>query len=493
MKRIYYFIFLIFSVQSYLYAQNTFEEYKKQKEQAFKNYQTEKQRKFNEYRQKKNLEFAKYIANKWETMQVFKGKATKILPKPINPIVAPDTPTPDFDIAEIPIKDIIPAEPTPIPDNPVKLPPIQEKEPLNTKTRIIFLGTPCYVELDNQLKFSLKGTSEKEISRIFNQLSDSKYDNLFRDCARIYQDMHLNGWATLLLCQTISEKLLGKSNEAIVLQTYLLTQFGYDARMCCYKNRLYLMTTTTEDISRYYYLKLDNNKPYYIWDLSYKGEQVNTYRNNMKDAVCPIDFDNPTEMRLSYVPTNSKQITSARYPSATASVKVNKNLINYYTKMPTFSGKPWNIYARQALETPCYRELIPQLQKAIQNKTETEAANILLNWVQTGFEYKTDNEQFGFEKPFFKEEVIYYPYSDCEDRSILFSYLIKQMLHLDVVLLYFPGHLATAVRFNNTVKGDYVQVNGEKYIICDPTFVGAEIGRCMPNFKTVSFDVIEIN
>lgn len=161
--------------------------------------------------------------------------------------------------------------------------------------------------------------------------------------------------------------------------------------------------------------------------------------------------------------------------------------------MPTFSGKPWNIYARQALETPCYHELIPQLQKAIQNKTETEAANILLNWVQTGFEYKTDNEQFGFEKPFFKEEVIYYPYSDCEDRSILFSYLIKQMLHLDVVLLYFPGHLATAVRFNNTVKGDYVQVNGEKYIICDPTFVGAEIGRCMPNFKTVSFDVIEIN
>lgn len=492
MKRIYYFICLIFLIQPYVCAQNTFEEYKKQKEQAFKSYQTKKQKEFNEYRKKKNLEFAKYIANKWETMQVFKGKATKILPKPVDPIVAPDTPTPDFDITEIPIKDIIPSKPSPILDNPVKLPPLQEKEPLNTKTQITFLGTPCYVELNNQLTFSLNGTSEKEISRIFNKLSDSKYDNLFKDCAQIYQEMKLNGWATLLLCKTISEKLLGKSNEAIILQTYLLTQLGYDARICNYKNHLYLMTTTTEDIARYYFITL-NHKPYYIWDLNYRGEQVSTYKNNMKDAICPIDFDHPTEMHLTYAPTTIKQIKSKRYPSAIASVKVNKNLIDYYNMMPVFSGKPWNIYARQALETPCYRELIPQLQTAIKNKTETEAANILLNWVQTGFEYKTDEEQFGFEKPFFKEEVIYYPYCDCEDRSILFSYLIKQILHLDVVLLYFPGHLATAVHFNNIVKGDYVLVNGEKYTICDPTFIGAEIGRCMPNFKTASFDVIKIN
>ena len=471
-------------------AQGIFNEYKKKKEQSFKSYQNTKQKEINEYRIKKNLEFAKYIANKWETIQVFKGYETKIYPKPIDPIVIPNNNIPQLEISKIPIKGIIPVAPSPILTNPVKLPPLQKNEPDNSKTQILFLGTPCYIRLNNQLKFSLKGTSENEISQIFKKLSNTEYNELFEDCAQIYQDLRLNGWATLLLCQTISEKLLGKSNEAIILQTYFLTQLGYDARMCSFKNRLYLMTTTTEKVAHYYYVTIDS-KPYYIWDLSYQGEQVNTYRKNMKDAICPIDFEQPTEMLIEYNPTETKTITSKRYPSASVSVKVNKNLINYYRTIPRFSGKPWNIYARQALETPCYRELIPQLQNVILNKTEAEAANILLNWVQTGFEYKTDEEQFGFEKPFFKEEVIYYPYCDCEDRSILFCYLIKQMLHLDVVLLYYPGHLTTAVQFNTNIKGDYIQIDGKKYIICDPTYIGAEIGRCMPNFKKSSFDVIK--
>lgn len=59
-------------------AQGIFNEYKKKKEQSFKSYQNTKQKEFNEYRIKKNLEFAKYIANKWETIQVFKGYETKI-------------------------------------------------------------------------------------------------------------------------------------------------------------------------------------------------------------------------------------------------------------------------------------------------------------------------------------------------------------------------------------------------------------------------------
>jgi hypothetical protein len=57
---------------------------------------------------------------------------------------------------------------------------------------------------------------------------------------------------------------------------------------------------------------------------------------------------------------------------------------------------------------------------------------------------------------------------------------------LDVVLLHYPEHLATAVHFNEDVDGDYLMVEGEKYLICDPTFIGARIGMCMPDYKQVS-------
>lgn len=473
-----------------IHAQNTFEEYKKKREQDFNNYRNTKQKEFEEYRQKKNAEFAKYVAKKWEAFQAMKGSKPATYPKPVDPVVIPDTPDKQPEVTKIPIKDVIPAKPTPIQKSPVKLPPIQKNTPGQSKSKIIFLGTPCYITMDKQLKFTMDGTSEKEVSKIYEKLSASEYDAFLDDCAQVYQNLKLNGWAAFLFCRTVSEQLLGKGNEATLLQTYLLAQFGYDARLCSHGQKLYMLATTTEDVTRYYYINL-NNKHYYLWDLTYQGEQVHTFRENMKDAIRPIDFDNPAEMQLTYDATPLRNITSKAYPGVKATAKVNKNLIEYYSQMPIFAGKPWDIYARQALETPCYRELIPQLQTAIQGKNETDAANMLLNWVQTGFEYKTDNEQFGFEKPFFKEEVIFYPYCDCEDRSILFSYLIKQLLHLDVVLLYYPGHLATAVRFNGNVNGDYILLDNKKYIICDPTYIGAEIGRSMPQYKTSSFDVLK--
>ena len=90
--------------------------------------------------------------------------------------------------------------------------------------------------------------------------------------------------------------------------------------------------------------------------------------------------------------------------------------------------------------------MYPKLTQQIKGKSQKDAANILIDFVQTAFEYQTDDVQFGYERPLFADETFFYPYSDCEDRSILFAHLVKDLLGLDVVLLYYPGHLATAVK-----------------------------------------------
>ena len=138
------------------------------------------------------------------------------------------------------------------------------------------------------------------------------------------------------------------------------------------------------------------------------------------------------------------------------------------------------------------RNLYPNLKKQISGKTELEAANILLNFVQTAFDYQTDQEQFGYERPLFGDELFFYPYSDCEDRSILYSILVHDLLHLDVVMLLYPGHLATAVRFTDEVPGYYFMVNGGKYVLCDPTYIGAPVGDCMPQFVGTAAEVVII-
>ena len=130
------------------------------------------------------------------------------------------------------------------------------------------------------------------------------------------------------------------------------------------------------------------------------------------------------------------------------------------------------------------RSLYPVLQKAIEGKSEYVAVDMLLNFVQTGFGYSSDMDQFGYERPLYPDETFFYPYCDCEDRSILFSCLVRELVGLDVVLLSYPSHVSTAVRFNENVKGDYLVIDNQKYYICEPTWVsGAPAGLCPDQFK----------
>ena len=138
------------------------------------------------------------------------------------------------------------------------------------------------------------------------------------------------------------------------------------------------------------------------------------------------------------------------------------------------------------------KDLYPALKKEFSGRSESEIANRILNLVQTAFKYATDEEQFGYERPLFGDETIFYPSSDCEDRAILFSVLVHELMGLDVVLLHYPGHLATAVRFKSDVKGDYLTVDGTKYVVCDPTYINARVGEAMPQFKEEKCTVVRI-
>ena len=138
------------------------------------------------------------------------------------------------------------------------------------------------------------------------------------------------------------------------------------------------------------------------------------------------------------------------------------------------------------------KKAIESFRPKLAGKDEIEAAGLLLNFVQTAFEYKTDGDQFGYEKPFFVDELFYYPYSDCEDRAVLYACLVRELLGLEVVLLDYPRHIATAVCFGRPVEGDYVELNGKRYVVCDPTYINASIGQSMPMYKQERATVIVI-
>jgi hypothetical protein len=157
-------------------------------------------------------------------------------------------------------------------------------------------------------------------------------------------------------------------------------------------------------------------------------------------------------------------------------------MLDFYTSYPTSAINGdfmtrWAMYAQTPMEALTREPLYEQLKKYIAGKSQIQAANILLNFVQTGLVYKYDDEVWGEDRAFFGEESLYYPYCDCEDRSILFSHLVRDLLGLEVGLVYTPGHLFTVVNFTEPTSGTYMMVGNKKFTVCEPTCTnGAKVG-----------------
>lgn len=86
--------------------------------------------------------------------------------------------------------------------------------------------------------------------------------------------------------------------------------------------------------------------------------------------------------------------------------------------------------------------------------------------------------------------VVTFPYCDCEDRAILFTRLVRDLLGLKAALVYYPGHLASAICFTEDISGDYIMVDNAKYLICDPTYIGTPVGVTMPGMDNEKAKVI---
>ena len=485
-KRTVAFVVIIMTFVCCVQGQNTdFDNYKQRKLQDFATYKDSKQKSLADYREKLNKEYADKMSRQWTSCRVSAALPAPKCPEPPKPVVKTnETPVPTKAVTYSEYVSAVTYD-TPRPFQPIAHP---DNEQDATYT-FSFHSTPCKVHLLKEMFFSLPNVSESTVADGWRILSSSGYDIIADDCLNYRDQLDLNDWGYIELVKCLSQTFFCEgTNEAVLMQAYLLIQSGYKVRLARTGDRLVLMIPFTTTIYQYsyfffddekYYL-LDDNKEggtYYIFNCKFTGEKT-------------ASLDIKGEPRFFDEPTIKRTFSSSRYPDASATISTNRNLMAFYNSCPVTSD--WASYARASLSRKVKRNLYPTLKKQIAGKSELEAANILINFVQTAFDYKTDQEQFGYERPLYGDELFYYPYSDCEDRSILFSILVRDLLKLEVVLLNYPGHLATAVRFNEEVSGYYFLVKEKKYVLCDPTYIGAPVGDCMPQYVGTSAVIVEI-
>lgn len=458
----------------------------KQFEEEFESFKNEMNTNFSSFKDSVDLEYARFIEANWNSFALQTAATMPIEPsKPQQqPLSSPEQNIDDFifPLSKINLDQGSQAE------QEGQIIEFEEKakENLSSSLRTIrfdYFGLELNAKYDQQTDFKLEDDLSKSIPSAWTKLSQSNYYSTMNDIVTSAKNANLNDWGLVILFKRFSEKVFTTKNEQLLFISFALTKTGFNAKVGYSDNELYLLVPSSNEIYDVPYLTIDEIR-FYVFDFNSKKNKkikssIKSYSGQYQRSTRMLNFLFPGIPDLkSKIATKTVSFKHLE-KEYSFKVKYDQALTNFYHSMPIVEFK---VYFSTPLSEECMASIRQGLEPILKGKSETEIANILLSFVQTGFAYQTDQEQFGSEKYFYPEEVFYYPFADCEDRSALYAVLVKEMLGLDVIGLLFTNHVATAVKFNKSLKGDHVLYDEKKYIICDPTYIGAKLGMCMAKY-----------
>lgn len=474
----------------------TFEEFKKQREKEMQQMKTERQeflqkmqKSFDTYVEQRNKEFADYLENEWEQFSLFKARKPVFRPKPDE--MPEFSLRKDEEIQKIPsINNILELKTKPGKET---LLPRVHGTAVDVGNRLTleveFYGDVITLEADEDLfREPENSLDEASISRYWSKLSETDYNGLIDQLTEFHTLMNLNDWGYFQLLSKTADALYRDSSAgATLFQWFMMLQSGYDARVAFNSQSVTLLLPSFQTIYFKRFLEMDGVTYYLMEDI--EGDEIHTYTSDFPDATKIMDFNIYRPIYFSGPSLEKKVSFTHNSKEYDFTFLYNKNMMDFYAGYPVVDI---NVYFNAAMPVESKESILQGFMPVIDQMDTHEALTFLLAFVQGSFDYKTDQEQFGHEKFFFPAEVFYYPYSDCEDRSALFTYLVSELLDLKVIGLTYTGHVATAVHLETEVAGDFLVYENEKYVIADPTYVNAPLGMTMPEYRGQNADVIQL-
>ena len=446
---------------------------------------------FSKYTDERDTKFKSFLQEQWSEYNAQKGIPLYEKQKPKNIVSTQPTtiksvgpkvrvllkkppPKKETEI-ETPIVEIIKVDIKPKIDTEVTI--LEVKKDINFN----FYGSNLGFNIDSQVKSAnFYPRNQKGIENFFDVLASSDYDYLISDIQKVSKNLNLNDWAVYLLVNKLSSKVFSNRDNINLLSWFIFNKLGYAVKIGLSNRHIVMM---------HYSKKVIYSTPSY----TFSGKKYYVVSNYSKGGVGSLysykhDYPNATkalDLSLNTLPNfvNNKQSKTLSFKqfgqSYGVSYNYNKNLIDF---MATYPQADYETYFNSPLQEESYDGIARGLKRYIDGKQASSAINFVLNFVQNAFIYEVDNQQFGREKVMFAEETLYFDKSDCEDRAILFAYLVKKLFKVGVIGVKYKDHMATALYI--PMPGDSVRTAGRKFVIADPTYINSNIGQSMPKYKS---------
>lgn len=458
-------LLFLLSLFTFLSAQ-TYEEYLRSQQEAFSS-----------FKEKRDREFSDYLNKEWKAYKESQGLSAYEEPKPL---ALPKAEVRKPVRIEKKVRIAVPkAVSTPKKRyTKIIIPPASQA----LKTLYInYFGVDLSLHYDRSVLFSMRSVSQAEIAEVWKQLANSKYKTILDELNEVSQKLRLNDWARYLLVRQVAEGIYTSENSARLFSWFVLLKMGYDVRVAYTDQRIILLLPVKGELYSTVYYDLKGRR-YYAVDYYAKGRlgPLRTYDKRYFGADKALDFS-LEELPLLFERRVAKSFTFTHGETKPQRVHLtyDKNLLHFFQSYPQVSYKHY-FFAPDAYTLDM--SIKAAFEPILRGKSQSEALDIILAFVQKAFKYKVDQEQFDREKVMFASETLFYPYSDCEDRAILFTHMVRLLLGLDVIGVKYPNHMATAVHIQEKVQGEYVSFNDKSYIIADPTYINATLGLSMPKY-----------
>lgn len=409
-------------------AQNSYEEYRNARQNDFASYKQKAEEDFAAYRARVNAEYTQFMRERWKE---FSGEEAIPLPEqepPVPPTVAPreeqerpkvDRPVAIDRIVKKPIAPItvpqpvvrIDKEPQPLPVVPPtpreEAPRPQEEEavqPADTRFAFSFYGTDCRVRLDGKQRFALDNTQEEAVA---DPMGNTLLRRLYRHGGRLpatesrTQPVRLglpeNGPTTRRIFPGRVERRVDPAASLYTQPVGLPHTPGPRQRQpplpAC-GQRLYHIRETILPPRQHPLLPAQ----------PYEGNTMHIFDRRFPND-CALTLTMTETPRLRVEESAERTLTARRYPDVRASVSSNKNLMDFLADYPASAmgddeHTKWTIFADIPLSAENRERLYPALRQAIAGKSEEEAANMIINFVQTAFVYEYDDKVWGGDRIF---------------------------------------------------------------------------------------------
>jgi hypothetical protein len=315
-------------------------------------------------------------------------------------------------------------------------------------------------------------------------------DKTANNIKRIALEYHLDDLGLTIFIKKFAENVypnVEQYNEVVLLQYFLLKELGYDVLLTKTGTTLNCLGNLSFSLGQFIFIHY-SDKTYIDLDFSKRaisGEQhliyqdvARTYKTIERNLLNRVKFNGLSK---------SKDIKMQyRGTDYLFSVTSNLSYLQYLNDLPTFDlGRD---YSRMPFSQMMKKSLLDNLRIITSEMTKVEGARFLLHFVQNVVPYGDDFSKYGGERYYYPEETVMCSNADCEDKAFLLGYLLRELLKIESVGLFFKEdkHISLALNLEDYNHPNAFKYKGKNYIPCEPTGKNAKLGYSATDLKRVT-------